>query len=323
MKKQRNPMTLSLLGLATLLILVACQKTQSDQSMTPGGLRSAPAHDSVYQPPVVLITDSQTIAPPPQPPAPLPQQTAPQNSCPSLPIYGDTIIYPQPTNGSDYTVNPVNNPGSGKYLSWPVGMVLDSTTGEIDVTASQTGMKYIMGFVKSGTTDTCLSYLTIGGAAYADSVYVLSENEDYAVPYFEANPTDLNLCQTSNACSFDVTGSAAAMHVVVNTSTGAINLEQTLNGPPGLGGLLGGAFGILPVNGQTITTTIYYKIGDDPSNNALQNISVQLVYYDDTQLINIGLLNTVITKLDNLTSGNEISTSTNPRPPLVVIVRHN
>jgi hypothetical protein len=88
-------------------------------------------------------------------------------------------------------------------------------------------------------------------------------------------------------------------------------------------GLLGGAFGILPVNGQTITTTIYYKIGDDPSNNALQNISVQLVYYDDTQLINIGLLNTVITKLDNLTSGNEISTSTNPRPPLVVIVRHN
>jgi hypothetical protein len=111
--------------------------------------------------------------------------------------------------------------------------------------------------------------------------------------------------------------------VVVNKTTGAINLEQTLNGPPGLGGLLGGAFGILPVNGQTITTTIYYKIGDDPSNNALQNISVQLVYYDQTSLINGGLLGTVLNRLDELTSGNVISTTTNPRPPLVVIVRHN
>src|SRR5579863_120000 len=297
MKKQLN--LISLLGLAALLILASCQKSTSDADMTPGGLRSAPG----YNPPVVLITDSSEIAPPAQPKAPLPAEAAPQNSCPSLPIYGDTIIYPQPTHGSDYIVNPVNNPGAGKYLSWPVGMVLDSTTGAIDVTASQTGMKYIMGFVASGTTDTCLSYLTIGGAAYADSVYVLSEGEDYAVPYFEANPNDLTLCQTSNACSFDVTGSAAAQHVVVNKSTGAIDLAKTLNGT----GLLGGAFGILPVNGQTITTDIYYKIGDDPSNNALQHISVQLVYYDQTSLINGGLLGLVVTKLDNLVSGNEIS----------------
>src|SRR5580658_7769416 len=222
MKKQLNP--ISLLGLATLLILASCVKSTSDADMTPGGLRSAPG----YNPPVVLY-NPQSIGTPPSS-SPLPQQAAPKNSCPSLPIYGDTIIYPQPTHGSDYIVNPVNNPGAGKYLSWPVGMVIDSTTGAIDVTASQTGMKYIMGFVASGTTDTCLSYLTIGGAAYADSVYVLSEGEDYAVPYFEANPNDLNLCLTSNACSFDVTGSAAAQHVVVNKSTGAINLEQTLNG---------------------------------------------------------------------------------------------
>jgi hypothetical protein len=317
MKKNFNLVTL--LGLAILLILAACRKTDSsDPNTILGPLRSAPAHDSSYQPPVVLITDTQQMAPPVQPPAPLPQQAAPQSTCPVLPIYGDTIVYPQPTNGSDYIINPVNNPGPGKYLSWPVGMVLDSTTGAIDLTASETGLKYILGFVASGTTDTCLTYLTIGGAAYADSVYVLSDGEDYAVPYFEANPTDLNLCQTSNACAFDVTGSAAAMHVIVNKSTGAINLDQTLNG-----GLLGGAFGILPVNGQTITTDIYYKIGDDPSNNALQHISVQLVYYDATSLINGGLLGTIITKLDNLTSGNEISTSSNPRPPLVVIVRHN
>lgn len=317
MKKKFN--LISLMGLSTLLILAACRKTDSsDPNMNPGGLRTAP-HDSTYNPPVVLI-DTLSIGTPPSNTTPPPQQPAAQNSCPSLPIYGDTIIYPQPTNGnSDYIVNPVNNPGPGKYLSWPQGMVLDSTTGAIDVTASETGLRYIIGFVASGTNDTCLSYLTIGGAAYADSVYVLSDGEDYAVPYFEANPNDLTLCQTSNACQFDVTGSAAKQHVVVNTSTGAINLAKTLNGT----GLLGGAFGILPVNGQTITTTIYYKISDDPSNNALQHISVQLVYYDQRSLINGGLLGLVVTKLDNLVSGNEISTTTNPRPPLVVIVRHN
>jgi hypothetical protein len=318
MKTKLNLMTL--LGLAFLLILAACRKTDSADPVTIlGPLRSAPAYDSSYNPPVVLI-DTLSIGSPTKPVAPLPQQAAPQNTCPGLPIYGDTIVYPQPTNGSDYIINPVNNPGSGKYLSWPVGMVLDSTTGAIDLTASETGLKYIMGFVASGTTDTCLSYLTIGGAAYADSVYVLSTGASNAQPYFEATPTDLTLCQTSNACSFDVTGSAAAQHVIVNKSTGVIDLEKTLNGTL-LG--LGGAFGILPVNGQTITTDIYYKIGDDPSNDALQHISVQFVYYDSEQLINIGLLNNILTKLDNLTSGNEISTTSNPRPPLVVIVRHN
>ena len=48
---------------------------------------------------------------------------------------------------------------------------------------------------------------------------------------------------------------------------------------------LGGAFGLIPVNGQTITVPIYYRL-NDPSNNALQNISVQLVYYDSQSLIN-------------------------------------
>ncbi|HLI92544.1 MAG TPA: hypothetical protein VKU83_02995, partial [Puia sp.] len=269
------------------------------------------------QPPVVLITDSQAMPPPVPPAAAMPQQQAPPLSCPALPIYGDTIVYPQPANGGDYIISPINNPGAGTYLSWPAGMVMDSTTGAIDLTASETGLKYMIGYVRSGTTDTCLSTLVIGGASYADSVYVLSEGETTAVPYFEANPADLNLCQTSNACHFDVTGSAARMKVIVNTSNGQIDLQKTLNGT----GLLGGAFGLLPVNGQTITAPIYYQIGDDPSNNALQNISVQLVYYNNASLINIGLLNTVVNKLDNLLSGNQISMTSNPRPPLIVIVR--
>lgn len=313
---------MSILGFAALLILVSCRKTETDPTYTPGGQRSAPNHPSTdtANPPVVLITDSSQLPPPQQPKAPLPQQTAPSNSCPAQPIYGDTIIYPQPANGSDYIVNPLNNPGPGKYLSWPVGMVIDSTTGAIDVTASETGLKYIIGFVANGSNDTCLSYLTIGGAAYMDSVYVLTNGATNADPYFEANPFNLTQCQNGNKCSFDVTGSAAKMHVVVDPQTGVIDLEKTLYSS---NGLLGGAFGLLPVNGQTITTDIYYKIGSDPSNNALQHIAVQFVYYDSPSMINSGLLGNILNAADNLLSGNLISTTSNPRPPLVVIVRHN
>lgn len=250
------------------------------------------------------------------PAVPPPYPQAPLASCYYAPNYGDTIIYPQPTSGSDYIVHPVNTPGPGHYFSWPVGMVLDSATGAIDVTKSETGLKYALGFVKAGTHDTCIQFLTIGGAAYMDSVYVLNAGQTTAIPYFEANPTLLSVCQ-GGGCSFDVTGSAAHQKVIVDHSSGNIDLQKTLNGTV-LG--LGGAFGLLPTNGQTITTTIYYRL-TDPSNQALQHIDVQIMYYNSKSLINGGLLGGIVNKLDNLLSGNLISLSANPRPPLIIITR--
>lgn len=299
--------------LILVLFFWACQKTAV---IYPSSLSSDRMHTSFDTAQLVMNSDSQSSSTPTMPKAPYPQ--APLNGCFYAPLYGDSIIYPQPTSGSDYIMNVVNSPGTGKYLSWPVGMVIDSISGAIDVTQSQTGLQYAVGFVKNGTTDTCLQTLIIGGASYADSVYVLDEGQTIAVPYFEANPTLLNTCATGNGCSFDVTGSAAKIGVIVNSATGDINLQQTLNGTGVLP--LGGAFGLLPTNGSTVTATIYYKL-NDPSNYALQNIQVQLEYYDKESLINSGLLNTVLNKLDNLLSGHLIDESANPRPPLVVIVR--
>ena len=298
--------------LILVLFFWACQKTAV---IYPSSLSSDHIHMGYDTAHLAIINSDSQYIPPAQPKAPFPQ--APLNACLLAPIYGDTIIYPQPTSGSDYIMNVVNSPGTGKYLSWPVGMVIDSVSGAIDVTASQTGLQYAVGFVKNGTTDTCLQTLVIGGASYEDSVYYIAEGQTNAFPYFEANPNLINTCATGNGCSFDVTGSAAKIGVAVNTSTGVINLQQTLNG--GLLGL-GGAFGLLPQNGSTVTATIYYKL-NDPSNYALQNIQVQLVYYDQPTLINSGLLSTVLLKLDNLLSGHLIDNSANPRPPLIVIVR--
>src|ERR1700733_14647721 len=199
MKQYLNIFQLGIL--ASIVVLFACRKSVTDsqtQTIPPS------QHDSTQQ----AQPDTQAVAPL----APYPQ--APITGCAYDPNYGDSIIYPQPTNGQDYIVSPINNPGPGKYLAWPAGMVIDSVTGAIDVTKSNTGERYAVGFVKSGTTDTCLIPLIIGGADYMDSVYVLADNATQAVPYFEANPSLASICSGQgnggNSCSFDVTGSAAS-----------------------------------------------------------------------------------------------------------------
>lgn len=328
-----------LIAFILVITVYSCEKVVTDPNLRPltdapngPGRDSTHVVDTVKPAPPVKDTAKQDTVTVPTPP--FPQHTvdsnintnggsinsAPSLSCPLSPIYGDTIIFTQPTSGPDYIFNPVNNPGPGKYFAWPVGMVLNQNTGAIDLTASQTGMKYAIGFVKAGTTDTCMSTLIVGGASYYDSVYVIADNDTAATPYFEANPYLPNIC-ANGGCTFDVNGAAAAKKVIVDKTTGVINLGQTLQ-PSGLAGLLGGAFGLLPQSGSSITVPIYYKL-NDASNEAMESISVQIEYFDSESQISSGVLGGVLNSLNSLLSGNLISTSANPRPPLIIIVRRH
>ena len=328
-----------LIAFILVITVYSCEKVVTDPNLRPltdapngPGRDSTHVVDTVKPAPPVKDTAKQDTVTVPTPP--FPQHTvdsnintnggsinsAPSSSCPLSPIYGDTIIFTQPTSGPDYIFNPVNNPGPGKYFAWPVGMVLNQNTGAIDLTASQTGMKYAIGFVKAGTTDTCMSTLIVGGASYYDSVYVIADNDTAATPYFEANPYLPNIC-AGGGCTFDVNGAAAAKKVNVDKTTGVINLGQTLQ-PSGLAGLLGGAFGLLPQSGSSITVPIYYKL-NDASNEAMESISVQIEYFDSESQISSGVLGGVLNSLNSLLSGNLISTSANPRPPLIIIVRRH
>ena len=325
-----------LIAFILVITVYSCEKVVTDPNLKPlTGSPSGPKRDSVTTIDTVKTTPPKdSVKQDTIPTPPYPQHTvdsninssggnpnsAPSSSCPLSPIYGDTIIFTQPTSGPDYIFNPVNNPGPGKYFAWPVGMVLNQNTGAIDLTASQTGMKYAIGFVKAGTTDTCMSTLIIGGASYYDSIYVLADNDSAAHPYFEANPYLPNIC-AGGGCTFDVNGAAAAEKVIVDKTTGVINLQQTLQ-PSGLAGLLGGAFGLLPQSGSSITVPIYYKL-NDASNQAMENITVQIAYYDSESQISSGLLGGVLNSLNSLLSGNLISTGANPRPPLIIIVRRH
>lgn len=304
-------------GLAALFFLVivpfGCRKTIAEtETETPTPIRPK-------------ANGRDTTQPVQQPPTSEPTQTVPYpetpvTGCAYAPDYGDSLIFPQPTN-QDYIVSPINNPGPGKYLSWPQGMVIDSVTGAINLTKSETGQRYAIGFVKEGTTDTCIQTLVIGGAAYMDSVYVLADNETQASPYYDADPFKTPPCNGSgvsgSGCQYDVTGDAASKKIIIDKNTGVIDLKKTLNG-----GLLGGAFGLLPADGQMVETTIYYRL-NDASNNTLQHITVQFMFYNKKSSINTGLVNNLLLKVNNLLTGNIISKTGNPRPPLIIITRYN
>ena len=247
----------------------------------------------------------------------IPYPVNPVPECSSAPFYGDSVIYPQPPVSGDFYAYPENNQDvDGTYLSWPDGLALNAKTGAIDLTQSETGERYSVAFVKTGTTDTCMSSLIIGGAAYMDSVYVLSLNDNTAKPYFNANPYGPPVCQGSQGgpgCQFDYNNYAKNQGIVVDQHTGYIDLQKTMKNS---------LFNLLSINGTTANTTIYYKLNDN-SNSAPQKIQLKLMYYNHKSDIPPGLLATVTNNLINTLTDLLISKSTSPRPPLIIIVRDN
>lgn len=295
-----------LVGLALGLSLFSCRKSISSDTDKD----SANYDPSTYanNRPTIAVDTTREM-----PKVPFPQSVS--TVCNYVPNYGDTILYPQP-GGADYIVSPFNTPPAGKFYSWPAGMTIDSLTGAINVTRSETGVRYAIGFVKAGTSDTCMTQLIIGGAAYLDSIYIIEQGQNAAKPYFNANTLLQSVCG-GNGCTFDVNNTAANSNVILDRLTGIIDLQKTLNGT----GLLGvGVFGLLPLNGQSVTVPVYYRV-NDASNNALQHINLQFVYYYSKSQMQTGLILSILNKLTNAQNNAMVSTMANPRPPLIVIVR--
>ncbi len=299
--KTRFIFGLSLIAAAILIQVVACHKT------------------SVQEEPSDMVPDTD-----------IPKTIANIN-CNAGPDYGNKLICPVwkgPNN--DHIITPQNNPGPGKYFALPQGLVIDEATGAINVSKSECGARYMVGFVKSGSSDTCFKELIIGGVNYVDSIYVLSNNDTLAIPYFNADPSGTPFCDASddndyppkgsgssnanNKCEFDnelPPGQRANdQHVKVRTISGIINLKRSLDE---------GMFGATPKNGDSKDVTIYYRLSDC-SNKALQKIKVRLIYYDKKSSIPQNLINDVKSKRNDFFQSRFIA-SLVPRPPQIIITR--
>ena len=289
---------LTLLTFLLLLVFVACNKAdeQSDNE--------APTKEEAITPDVVLTT--------------------PTLICPNAPNYGDTILFTKPKTGGDFFADPTNNQDvQGVYLSWPEGLKLNRNTGSINLSQSETGVRYKIAFVKQGTTDTCISQLIIGGMTYLDKIYAMDQNDTLAKPIFNADPFGPSICDASddsdypdnnnsgnNRCSFDnaAPGSKANdQRLRVRTTSGIINLKRSLND---------GLFGPNVKNGDFKLIPIQYQLNDG-SSKAVQSVTVKVMYYDKVSNIPTALQQEISDK--NLSMYSYQIVNGRPRPPYIII----
>jgi hypothetical protein len=285
--------------LLSISFAIGCKKTLDTPDNKSSAAASTTPHDSIFT--AVYTTQN-------------PYPVTPVQDCIYSPNYGDSIVYPQPSAGNYYIYPQGTNGLKGKYYSWPLGLALDSNSGAINLSSSQTGQRYDLAFVQYGTTDTCISQLIVAGTSYMDSVYVLSKSDTSSDPYFNANPYAPSPCQNKSGpggCQFDYNNFARFRGVIVNKQTGFIDLQNTARN----------IFGRFPFNGETILTTIYYKLNDN-SNNAPQQIQLKLMYYDRKANVPPSILSTISNNVLSTLNNQLLSKGPSPRPPLIIIVRN-
>lgn len=212
--------------------------------------------------------------------------------------YTDTIFYPAELP-NDYIVHPVNAlPGT--FGAFPDELHIDKTTGDIDITESETGLKYMVWYVATGSTDTCKKFITVSGINFTDSIYVLKNNMAVATPMYNSTPLLATDC--NGYCEFDDgpddddgDGTAdepiAGQEVIpqgisMDKTTGKIDLKKSLKN---------GALGINPQNGAFKDFVLNYRISD-ASSNALNKISFRVYYYKSQSKIPGRLLDTLAAK---------------------------
>ena len=237
--------------------------------------------------------------------------------------YGDSVLYLSSQAG-DRLVSPVQ-PRAGVYSSFPEGLVIDPATGIINVTQSETGLRYR---VTHTATDGTISNTTIviSGINYSDKFYKLG-TDSICYPVYNADPSKVLPLSGS---SFDVTGEANNSGCEVSTINGQINLAKSIRE---------GLFGNNPDNDDKIEVDLLYKL-NDPSGKATNRIRVKLYYYTSMATVTDEMIETLQEReqqgvflragLDETLSPGEISTQqagmiaakavAKPRPPCIVII---
>lgn len=255
--------------------------------------------------------------------------------------YGDTIFYPAELP-SDYIIH-LLTPLSGSFGAYPDGLEIDPVTGDIDITESETGLKYLVWFAPAGSRDTCKKFLYVSGVNFADSVYLLKNNPSMASPIYNASL--LTSTQCNGTCEFDdghddddgdgfadeppVGQEVIPQGIAMDKATGNINLKQTISN---------GALGVNPMSGTVKDFILNYRISDR-SAKALNRTTLRLYYYKTQKEIPAKLRRDLAIKkqwilLNNITDPysvpytvQKINTAKNGagevkcRPPYIIVVQ--
>jgi hypothetical protein len=230
--------------------------------------------------------------------------------------YGDSIIYLQNISG-DYIVNPTET-REGTYYGFPDGIELDDRTGAINVSKSETGLRYRITHV-SPKGDTTKTMVVLSGITFTDHFYRLSTGDSVANPVYNAS---LSRTLPLSGSIFDEGNFANTSGCSVETDNGKINLPESIRK---------GLFGANPRNDDQKEIEIKYRINDG-SGKSLNKLKVLLYWYNtmaDVPQYLWDILNERSSQGVFLRTGNADTTSlpqartaavAKPRPPCVIIV---
>ncbi|OYW18330.1 MAG: hypothetical protein B7Z54_06355 [Sphingobacteriales bacterium 12-47-4] len=227
---------------------------------------------------------------------PPPTETDPDipdtNTGPRL-SYGDTLFFPSNTT-NNFLIDPVSKPAApGYFKSIPEGLMMDTTNGSINISQSESGLRYKVYYVAMNGVRLDSVKLVLSGIDYQDSIYEIAQSPilyDTAFPVYNARPEVQLPCPDDDddngngtdddwGCVFDETDlnndgnddipGVIQEKLLVDPKKGFIDVEASFRA---------GLFGSDPGNGLYKDLTIYYRLLDG-SNKALNRITVRIYHF--------------------------------------------
>jgi hypothetical protein len=181
--------------------------------------------------------------------------------------YGDSVLYLKNSGGTQI-VSPVT-PMRGEYESFPDGLEIDEETGDIDLSNSETGLRYRITFTPAEGGQTYTTMVLVAGVNYLDKFHFLSKNDTLSKAVYNADLAK-QVPVSSGKTVFDVDLGCNKEGIAIDVNTGTINLAETIRR---------GFFGKHPDNEKRDEFELKYKI-DDKSGRATNSIKIKLYYYN-------------------------------------------
>jgi hypothetical protein len=264
--------------------------------------------------------------------------------------YGDSL-FSASVVGSEKRIFPTIKPSQpGRFVASLPGLDLDSITGRINVSKSESGLRYQVYYLSPTNELIASTSVTIAGIDYQDRIYDLSSpapEDQFALPIFNMTqglPLPCSNGDPGAICRFDETDingdnipdyiGANNSKLIIDTLTGVIDLKNSL---------AAGVFGPVPpgvspsiLNGRKKDVMIYYRLNDG-TTRTLKKITVRLVYFQSKALIPESMQLEIDSRNQRYllqpgsasssgSTGDDLLTlayyyySTPKRPPLIVIV---
>ncbi|MBK6935666.1 MAG: hypothetical protein IPH18_01365 [Chitinophagaceae bacterium] len=220
--------------------------------------------------------------------------------------YGDSILYMKPDGSGNIVYPTTQRPGT--YEGFPDGIEIDENTGAINLSESETGLRYKITHTAPNGTKT-ETKVVLSGITFKDHFYYLSASDSIAFPIYNANESRVLPLSGS---VFDEGNIANGGGCSVKTDNGKINLKETIRN---------GVFGFPPRNDAQQTFEIKYRINDG-SGKSLNKLKVLLYWYNtinDVPQYVWDILNER-TSQGVFLKGNGTEGLAKPRPPCVIIV---